>query len=135
MTTKSKAEQFHELALQFPARSREQTLILEAAQLFKRQDDAGYEFHIANLVSMQTGEGKLDVTWGGYTGQITPTKARECGGMLFEAAAAAESEAMFMRFMQDRVGVTLEKALVMLQDFRLYRREGAEPHPEDKADG
>jgi hypothetical protein len=100
----------------------ESTDLLKAVQIVKRMEtgaDGG--FHVVNLVSHATGEGKLDVTWLGQLAQLDAVKAREIAWILLEAAAVAEAEASFMRFIRDKVGVPIEKAAMMLHDFREYR--------------
>jgi hypothetical protein len=97
--------------------------IARAVQICKRiEDGADKGFHVANVVSHRTGEGKLDVTWLGEVAQLEAVKAREIAWMILEAAAVAEAEASLVRFLHEKVEMSLESAGSMLNDFREYRK-------------
>jgi hypothetical protein len=113
------------MARRFPDQSIEREDVLKAAQQLKRIHDAGHEFSATAVVSQATGAGLADIVWGGYLAQLEPVKAREIAWILLEVAAVAESEAGLMRFLRDRVGVSPEKASIMLNDFRHYRDEAS----------
>jgi hypothetical protein len=123
-TEKPRHVRIAELANSYPMESPTRLLLLEAAQFQKRNDEAGYEFRIVNIVSQRTGQGMLDVSWGGYQAQLETVKAREIAWMLLEGAAVAESEAAVLRFMKQRVGLDDMRAAQMLHDFRDYRKTG-----------
>lgn len=123
-TMQSRVTRLYELAQAFRADSPDRLLLLEAAQMIKRNDDAGYEFQIVAIVSQSTGRALCDVSWGGYQAQLDTTKAREIAWMLLEGAAVAESEAAVLRFMKQRVGLDDVHASQMLADYRGYRNAG-----------
>jgi hypothetical protein len=55
--------------------------------------------------------------------QMDTKKAREIGLMLIEAAEAAESDEVFMKFLEEKVGITdAEKVQAMLLDLRELRQ-------------
>jgi hypothetical protein len=109
-------------------------VLMEVEQILRRLESSGGEFEVTNIVSHRTGKGMLDVAWMGQLAQMTPEKARETAWILLEAAAVAEAEAMLMRFLRERVGLSPEKAAGMLSDFRRYRQQepgslvGSETH-------
>ena len=49
-------------------------------------------------------------------------KAREISIMLHEAIEAAISDTMIYQYMKDRIGLTEEKALMAVADFRVVRQ-------------
>lgn len=100
-------------------------LLAELAQMASRLETASSDFTIANVVSQKTGEGRLDISWLGTLTQIDVTKAREIGWMFLEAASVAESEAGLMRFLQEEIGITVDKAATLLGAFRRYREQEA----------
>ena len=55
--------------------------------------------------------------------QLTPTKAREIAGMLYEAADAAEGDHFIVKYMMERVGLSEAAAAQVLMDFRQMRTE------------
>jgi hypothetical protein len=55
--------------------------------------------------------------------QMSPEQARDHGHATIEAAEAAEQDAFMVNFMQTKVGLDLERAMMVLVDFRRYRVE------------
>jgi hypothetical protein len=102
----------------------ERYLCEKALQVLRRLDEGGDgEFHVNTIVSRRTGDGLLDVVWFGQAAQIDVVKAREIAWILLEAASAAQTDEMFVRFAHEKIGVPREAATAMLQDFRDYRAE------------
>jgi hypothetical protein len=56
-------------------------------------------------------------------GQISAEQARDHGHAILEAAEAAEQDAFMLDFLQTKVNLDLERAVLVLQDFRRYRVE------------
>lgn len=128
-------ERLYALAETYHPGSPDHLAVTRAAQTMKRIHEAPREFRASALVSQATGEGRLDIVWGGFVGQVEPVKAREIAWVLLEAASTAESEAAFMRFVRDRLGVSYENATRMLQDFRGHRDEYSSSLVGTKTDG
>lgn len=59
--------------------------------------------------------------------QITPQNARELAMNLFECAEAADMDAMVIRFFQERLHFSLDKAARVILDLRDFRDELNKP--------
>lgn len=76
-------------------------------------------------VSAKTREGFVHYHWGELSCQFSPGEARRHALNLLAAAEAAESDAAFVRFMQENLGQSVESTVVVLRDWRAFR-EGQE---------
>src|SRR5262245_22513396 len=124
---KTQSERIRELRLRLTAAQTisdgDIELLMQLEQITTRLESAGEEFLVTSLVSHRTGHGMLDVVWRGQLVQIETVKAREIGWMLLEGAAVAETESSLVRFLKDKVGLSAEKAAMMLHDFRAHREK------------
>ena len=102
----------------------ESQLLLTIEAMIRPMDQATGDISLTTLVSQQTGKGLLNLVLDGTKViQLEPVKAREIAWMLLEAASVAEAEASLLRFIRQKVGIDVERAAYMLQDFRRYREE------------
>lgn len=101
----------------------EERLLAEVAQISARLEAAPQEFSVTSVVSMTTGEARLDVTFHGQVAQVDPVKGREMAWMLLEGASIAEAEAMLVRFSRQKFGITEGQATALLNDLRSFRGE------------
>ena len=85
------------------------------------------ELTVTTLVSQRTGEAKLDVVWLGQLTQMSPEAARSTAWVLVEAASVAETEAVFMRFLRDRLEMTPPQAATLIADLRTHRESLIQP--------
>ena len=80
---------------------------------------------ITSGVSVFTGDGFVTLKWGIESGQLTPDEARLHALLILGAAEAAEHDAVFYRWLKERIGMPDEAAavaLVELRDMRELRR-------------
>ena len=56
-------------------------------------------------------------------GQMSPQEARDHARAITEAAEASEQDAFMISFMQEKVGLDLNRAMQVLMDFRAWRVE------------
>ncbi len=78
---------------------------------------------IESGVSAFTSEPFITLAWGDERGQLTVAEARAHAFALLEACEAATSDAFLFHFARERVGMEVERAAVLLADFRAYRGE------------
>lgn len=80
------------------------------------------EILIESAFGFRTRKPFVVLRWGEMRGQLTPAAARQHALRIMEAADAAESDALLVRFLQQRVGIQEdEKAIAILSDFRAMR--------------
>lgn len=70
-----------------------------------------------------------------YVTQMAPATARAIAMNLLEAAAAAEGDGFMMHFMINRAGVNLDRAAMMLVDFRKWRDAYGQQGSDDQHPG
>lgn len=103
----------------------EQKALAQAVQTASRLE-AGEGFQVHPIVSMQTGEPRVDVCWMGMLAQLKPEQARDIGAGLFEAAAEAETESALLGFLGNELGFDRMQsagALALVRKNRSSRRE------------
>jgi len=88
----------------------------------KKEDD-GSMIWSHSIVSQQTGDGLVQLTWGDKKAQLTCEEARQHALVILECADAAESDACLVRFL-GKIGMEREDAVKILVDFRVFRHEG-----------
>ena len=69
-------------------------------------------------------EGFIHLAWRGETAQMTPDEARRMARTLFEVAEAAESDSMVVRFLMEKLGLNLQRAVTVVSGLREYRTKG-----------
>ncbi len=79
--------------------------------------------NISSIVSAKTQLPYVQLKWGKEGCQMSPEEARAHAYAILDAANAAETDAIMVRFMSDRVGLEAEQYGQVLQDFRLYREK------------
>lgn len=55
---------------------------------------------VSSIVSHRTGEGIVQIQWGGHGGQMSIDEARQMGQQFLEAAEGAETDALILRMFQ-----------------------------------
>ncbi|MCK9921619.1 hypothetical protein MXD61_06900 [Frankia sp. AgPm24] len=65
----------------------------------------------------------IHVSWAGRRGQVTVEEARQIGRQAFEAAEAAEHDAIVVAWLRDKMGLTFHQAAVAVGDLRSYRQD------------
>jgi hypothetical protein len=91
--------------------------------LFQRSRSKGGTLEISTLVSMRTGEGRVQFEMGETRVQMSIVEARVHAVVVIEAAMAAQTDELLVRFLQEKVGLSREAALAALRDFRAMREE------------
>ncbi len=76
---------------------------------------------IVSGVSAFNGKPYCQVTWGQQSGQLTPDEVREMASHWFDAAAAAEHDALLMAELTKGVGLDLQTAGGLLLNLRKRR--------------
>lgn len=97
-------------------------LLQQIESLVRTLDAAGGEPRVTTVINAQ-GHARLNFAFGTHLAQLTPERAREIAWMLIDAAAVAEAEAGFVRFMTERVRFDQTQIGEMLQDVRHYRQQ------------
>lgn len=75
-----------------------------------------------SIVSARDGTPAVRVQWDDKAGQLTPEEARRCAECVMAAALAAEADAFLFEWFTQTLGLDLEKAGVVLREFREWRR-------------
>lgn len=96
------------------------------------------QLYLESVVSAQTGEPRVNLTWESTRlGQLSVEEARQHALAVLEVAEAAEQDAFLFRWLQKVVGLSPQKAVLVLGEFRSTRgqwRAGGEvpdgPAPE-----
>jgi hypothetical protein len=83
---------------------------------------------IDSMVSLFNGKPYVILRWGDQRGQLDPGVAREHALAVLEASASAEHDALVVAELIEGVGLSQEKAAMMLQRLRT-RREAQEAGP------
>jgi hypothetical protein len=89
--------------------------------LYQRSRSRGGTLEITSLVSMRTGDGIVQFELGDTRIQLTIAEARAHALVIIEAAMAAETDALLVRFLHEKVGLAPELATAALGDFRQMR--------------
>lgn len=79
------------------------------------------EFMATSIVSMQTGEGLVDIKLGATRVQLDPQKTREIAAYLFQAAEASDFDAALRGMLTEDWGLDIMQAAEFLQRLRNYR--------------
>jgi hypothetical protein len=83
---------------------------------------------VTNLVSGRTLEALVAISFEGkQIGQLDVAHARQLAQQINECAAVAETEALLIGFLVERIGVSIEQAGAVLADFRAQRRSAPDP--------
>jgi hypothetical protein len=77
--------------------------------------------HIVSLVSVSTGEGIVQLTWGNEKGQLSPEEARAHALKILECAESAETDAFVVEFFEKILKSTRDQAIQILMEFRNFR--------------
>lgn len=77
---------------------------------------------VGSIYGLKTRQGLVELTVDGATTQMDIPKAREVLEMLHGAIEAAISDELLVRFLSEKVGLTVEKAAAALLDFREMRQ-------------
>jgi hypothetical protein len=88
---------------------------------FTRKEIDSETLYIESMFGLQSKQGKVCLSWGDNAGAITPAEARAHAARVIEAAAAAENDEIFVMFMVEKVGTSIEDAVRALQDLRAIR--------------
>ncbi len=83
--------------------------------------------HIESIVSGADGRPYVTLEWGTQSGQLTPNEARMHAMSLMEATDAAESDALIVKFLREKVGASDSAVVGVLSEFREYRTQNAQP--------
>lgn len=76
---------------------------------------------ISTQFGAATREGVVLLRWGAMAGRLSPDEARAHAARILEAATAADSDAILVRFLTDRLGQSIDTAAAILQDLRQLR--------------
>jgi hypothetical protein len=87
----------------------------------REQLAAGGILHTSSGVSAFTGKPFVLASWGVESGQLTPDEARALALRIVEAAAAAEHDALVLRWLQERMDLPADTAAQALVDLRELR--------------
>jgi hypothetical protein len=90
--------------------------------LYQRSRSRGGVLEVMSLVSMRTGDGIVQFEMGDTRIQMTIVEARQHALTIIEAAMAAETDALLVRFLRDRIKLAPEAANAALADFRTMRQ-------------
>jgi hypothetical protein len=89
--------------------------------LFQRSRSKGGTLEVTTLVSARTGEGIVHFEMGETRVQMTVAEARGHALAIIEAAMCAETDALLMKFLRDKVGLKTEAWQAAMSDFRRMR--------------
>lgn len=78
--------------------------------------------HIESLVSAATRKPLVRIEWGPMEGKLTPAEARAHAQSIMEVAFAAELDAFVVHWLTNVIGTDITKALLVLRDFREWRK-------------
>lgn len=78
--------------------------------------------HVESLVSHLTRKPIVRIQWGPMEGKLTPAEARAHAQAITEVAFAAELYAFVIHWLTNVIGADIEKALMVLRDFREWRK-------------
>lgn len=100
------------LAAQFQAAVAEQDAGRTSAALF-----------VVGLVSHQSGEPRVEMTWGGERGQLDVDEAREFARNVQEACTNAAADAALLAWARDDLKLDLDRSAALIDAFRRYRHD------------
>jgi hypothetical protein len=89
------------------------------------------EVLVTSLLSHRTRQGIVSLKVGEFETQMPPAKARQIAGFLFEAAEAADSDALFWAWSTGTLGFDEEVAIQGLRSFRALRDAKRKKEEED----
>ncbi len=78
---------------------------------------------VASLISGTTGQPKIILRWFTHYAQLEADAARGLAFQLLEVIEAAKSDAFILSFMRQKAGLSEEKAVRVLTDFRAFREK------------
>jgi hypothetical protein len=78
---------------------------------------------VETLYGAHSRQGLVQITLGGKSCQLSVHDALQHARFVIEAANAAASDMLLVRFLTDRMGLPLEAAAAALQDMRAMRRK------------
>jgi hypothetical protein len=78
---------------------------------------------VSSVVSQRDYRPFVQFRWGEQGCQLTPSEARQHAYGILDAANAAESDAMMVLFLQEKVGLEGVSIAAILQDFRGFREK------------
>jgi len=87
----------------------------------ERTGDEG-TFEVSTIISSRTKEPMINVYIDGNRMQLELPKAREIRGLIDGAIEAAVSDALILRFLMEKVGLSEQQAGAALLDFRELRQ-------------
>jgi hypothetical protein len=90
-------------------------------------------FWAESIYGVKNQKGLVAVKWCGQKLQITPAEARAMAANLLQAAEAAETDEMIVRWLRDVLHIEEERMGYVLRDFRILRDQLREDHEPDKA--
>ncbi len=77
--------------------------------------------NISSVISSRDGRPFVQLKWSGDGCQLTPDEARQHAYRILDAANAAETDSIMVRFLQERVGIDFKSIVPILRDFREFR--------------
>lgn len=77
--------------------------------------------HISSMFGYNTGQPAVSLVVHGVETQMSPARAREVAFMLLQAAEAAVGDAYLFSFANERVGVDVQSAANLIEEFRQWR--------------
>lgn len=81
------------------------------------------QIRIESMVSTKTGKAFVKFDWGPMSGVLTPEEAKAHAVKVLEVAWGADADSILIEFLTNKVGVTLEAAVMVLRVFRDLRRD------------
>ena len=76
---------------------------------------------VTSLIASRDLRPFVSIRWGQMACQLTPEEARQHAYGILEAAEAAESDSIMIRFLQEKVGLEKADLSQILQEFRIFR--------------
>jgi hypothetical protein len=73
------------------------------------------------IFGLKTKQALIEILWYGHKLQVHSDSAKEHAIQLLEAAEAAESDAFFYHFLENKVGFSKEESYPLIQEFFLFR--------------
>lgn len=89
--------------------------------MYQRSRSTGGTLEVMSLVSMRTGKGIVQFEMGSTRIQLSVEEARQHALIIIEAAMAAETDELLVRFLKERIGLGPKAANAALADFRTMR--------------
>ena len=89
--------------------------------LYQRSRSRGGTLEVTTLVSLRTGEGIVQFEMGDTRIQLSIAEARNHARVVIEAGMAAETDALLVRFLCEKIKLPKDAALAALGDFREMR--------------